>query len=169
MFRGRYPACGHRNDTMIQLEYFTLQDADVLRKKLYSDWTAASIRAMITQWNTKEFHGKHFEMFAVKSDGVIVGCISLAQQNGTTVSIGPEIFLPYRKCGFAAKAMCQAMEIAHERGFTAVSQQVRVNNTASIRLHEKLGFETDGQEYTTRHGNACRMYRKDLRQEPGTE
>ena len=40
--------------------------------------------------------------------------------------------------------------------------QVRRDNAASIRLHEKLGFETDGYGYRNQKGREVVLYLKPL-------
>ncbi len=53
-----------------------------------------------------------------------------------------------------------AMKIAKNKGYKLVSQQIRVNNTASIALHKKLGFETDEYIYKNRHNNDVQIFIK---------
>ena len=51
---------------------------------------------------------------------------------------------------------------AAEKGYRIIQQQVRTTNTASIRLHEKLGFETDGYIYKNKHDHDVLIYLKAL-------
>lgn len=93
-------------------------------------------------------------------DAEIVGMISLYQHSKSVISCGPEVFESYRRQGIAGEAMMLAMEKAKAKGYKLVSQQIRVNNTASIALHNKLGFETDGYIYKNRHGNDVQIFIK---------
>jgi len=115
---------------------------------------------MFAQWAQKEFAGKYFEMFAIVKDREIVGSISLFQHSRSVVSCGPEVFEAYRRQGIGAEAMLLAMDKAKNLGYKVMSQQVRQNNTASIALHEKLGFETDEYIYRNRNENEVLMYLK---------
>lgn len=56
--------------------------------------------------------------------------------------------------------MILAMEVAKNKGYKLVSQQIRVNNTASIALHNKLGFETDGYTYKNKKDNDVHIFIK---------
>ncbi len=104
--------------------------------------------------------GRFFEMYAVVDGDAIVGYISLYEHSANVVSIGPEIFPEYKRREYGFSAMEKAINTAAEMGYKIVSQQVRVNNTASRRLHEKSGFETDGYVYKNRHGNEVLIYLK---------
>ncbi len=147
---------------MIVLRNFTEDDALDLQKNSYSDLSIEQIQDLICEWNQKQVNNRYFEMFAVLSDDRIVGTISLYQHSIEIVSIGPEIFASHRRRGFAKGAMIHACNIAKEKGYKIVSQQIRTNNTASIALHSSLGFETDGLSYTNAKGNQVVTYLKYL-------
>ena len=114
---------------------------------LFSNYLRCKCKANITKWQEKEFANKYFEMFAIVNDTEMVGMISLYQHSPNVISCGPEIFECYRKRGFAGNAMMLAMKTAKSKGYKLVLQQIRVDNIASIALHKKLGFETDGYVY----------------------
>lgn len=147
---------------MIHLANFKKEDASKLQQYGYLDLSTEQVETLICDWNKKQFNGKYFEMFAIVSDEKIVGTISLYQHSSEVVSIGPEVFYEYRRKGFAKKAMICACEIAKEKGFKIVSQQIRVNNAASIALHRSLGFETNELVYTNAKGNQVAIYLKCL-------
>ena len=147
---------------MIHLTNFKKEDASELQQYGYLDLSTAQVEALICDWNKKQFNGKYFEMFAIVSDEKIVGTVSLYQHSSEVVSIGPEIFYEYRKKGFAKEAMICACEIAKEKGFKIVSQQIRINNAASIALHRSLGFETNELVYINAKGNQVTIYLKCL-------
>ena len=147
---------------MILLRNLKKEDASELQKYVYSDLSTEQVEALICEWYKKQFNGKYFEMYAIVSDEKIVGTISLYQHSSEVISIGPEIFCEYRRKGFAKEAMIRACQIAREKGFKIVSQQIRTNNTASIALHRSLGFEASEHVFTNAKGNQVSIYLKSL-------
>ncbi len=146
----------------MQLRNFEKQDALVLSEKLYPNLSVEQIENMICLWNTKQYDGKYFEMFAVVVDDTIVGRVSLYECKEKTIHIGPEIFPEFRKKGFAKKAMLMACEIAKKRGCYTISQQIRLDNQASIALHTSLGFTMVGAPFVNPKGNKVCTYEKSL-------
>ena len=149
---------GEKN--LITLRNFTVDDALEFQQKQSTNMSLDEVKSLMTKWQEKEFEGKYFEMFAVTNDEGIVGMISLYQNSENVISCGPEIFEHYRKQGIGGEAMKLAMKIAKNKGYKLVSQQIRVNNTASIALHKKLGFETDEYIYKNRHNNDVQIFIK---------
>ena len=147
---------------MVTLRHFSETDAAFLRRTLHNDMTEEDFRDTIISWNTFEFQGRYFEMFAVVNDDKIVGMISLYQHSESVASIGPEIFPAFQQKGFGKEAMKLALETAKQKGYKIAAQQVRCNNTASIALHESLSFETDHYEYINRNGNKVFLFYKAL-------
>ena len=145
---------------MILLRNFTESDAIEFHQKQSANISLDEVKKLIVKWQEKEFSGKYFEMFAVVKGAEIVGMISLYQHSPSVISCGPEIFESYREQRIATEAMMLAMKIAKNKGYKLMSQQIRVNNTASIALHNKLGFETDGYIYKNKHGNDVQIYIK---------
>ena len=146
---------------MITLRRFAIEDAPSLQER-YSSLSREQIEKMICEWNSGQFGGKYFEMLAIISGGRIVGTISLYEHSSKVVSIGPEVFEPYRKNGYGREAMLNAFKIAADREYKIVSQQIRTDNAASIALHLSLGFETSGAVYTNAKGNQVAIYLKSL-------
>ena len=140
-------------ETMISLRNFMDEDTIEFQQKRNVNMSMNEIKDLFAKWQEKEFEGKYFEMFAVIKDDEIVGMISLYKHSESVISCGPEIFECYRKQGIAEEAMMLAMDIAKAKGYKLVSQQIRLDNTASISLHNKLGFETDGYIYKNKKGN----------------
>ncbi|MBO5788817.1 MAG: GNAT family N-acetyltransferase [Clostridia bacterium] len=147
---------------MILLRNFKKEDASGLQERGFSNLSKEQVEALICDWDKKQFNGKYFEMYAIVSDEKIVGTISLYQHSSEVVSIGPEVFCEYRRKGFAKEAMICACQMAKEKGFKIVSQQIRTNNAASIALHCSLGFETSGLVFTNAKGNQVSIYLKCL-------
>ncbi len=86
--------------------------------------------------------------------------LSLYEHSTAVISIGPEILAEYRRQDYAFSAIELAVSFAREKGYKIVSQQVRTDNAASIGLHLKLEFETDGYVYKNRHGNDILIFLK---------
>ena len=147
---------------MIVLRNFTKADAFALQRIKHPNLSIEQIEALIHEWNLKQVNSKYFEMFAILLDENIVGTISLYQHSAEVISIGPEIFKPYRQKGLAKEAMICACTKAKEKGYKIVFQQIRTNNVASIALHSSLGFETNGLTYTNAKGNQVAIYLKSL-------
>ena len=138
---------------MVTLRQFRKEDAESVRRNLYPDMTADEIAAMIDEWNTGVYQNRRFEMFAVLSDDRIVGYVSLYAISQSAVSAGAEIFRAERGKGYASEAMRLLTAYASEQNCRMILDQVRTDNQASIRLHDKLGFETDGSVFRNRRGH----------------
>ena len=147
---------------VITLRNFLVSVAPIFLEKHSKHLSIEEIRDMFRKWNEKEYEGKYFEMFAIVKDEDIVGRISLYQHSENVISCGPEIFEGYRRQGFAKEAMLLAMDIAKGKGYKVVMQQIRVDNVASVALHNSLGFETDGYVYRNKKGNEVLIYIKVL-------
>lgn len=127
---------------MIRIRNFTRDDVAVL-KRMYGQLTEAEILAMLDEWNSCELGGKYFESLAVCKEDEVVGVVFLSQHSGYIISAGPEIFPEYRRQGYAFRALSLAYEYAKGKGYKIASVQIRKDNAAGIRLHEKLGFLPD--------------------------
>ena len=115
---------------------------------------------LINEWNTRIFNGNYFEMFAIINNDTVVGMISMYEHSKSVISIGPEIFEEYRRQGFAKSAMEKVISIAQRKQYAIVLQHVRINNEASIKLHESLNFEKDNSIYKNKKGNDIYLYLK---------
>ena len=147
---------------MIVLRNFLDGDAEIFQEKHSKHLSIDEIRALFQKWNQKEYESKYFEMFAIEKDKEIVGCISLYQHSESVLSCGPEIFDGCRRQGYAKEAMMLAMDIAKSKGYKLFLQQIRVDNVASIALHNSLGFESDGYIYRNKKGSEVLIYLKIL-------
>ncbi|MBP5727852.1 MAG: GNAT family N-acetyltransferase [Clostridia bacterium] len=147
---------------MVILRHFTEQDASFVCEGLYPDLTIDEVVTMIREWNSGVHCGRYFEMFAVLSDDTIVGYASLTEHSQSTVSAGIEILSSERNKGFGAQALAALIDAASGKGYRIMLDQVRTDNQASIRLHEKMGFESDGYTYRNRNNNEIILYIKPL-------
>ncbi len=146
----------------VELRHFVPEDAVVLRSYAYADVPLETVLRDIEDWTRGMVQGRSFEMLAVIAEGTMVGMISLWERSAHIVSIGPEVFEPYRKQGYGRAAMEAVLDRAATRGYTVAVQQVRIDNEASIALHESLGFESDGNILKNRRGNPVHVYVKVL-------
>ena len=128
---------------MILLRSFNGDDISILKKNIFTDKSQEEILSIIQDWQTLDFNGKYFEMFAIVDGDNIVGTISLYQHNDYIISAGPEIFTEYRRKGYEFEAMKQAYKYAKKRGYKIATAQIRKDNIASLQLHKKLGFVLD--------------------------
>jgi len=146
---------------MLDLRNFNENDIDILKKYRYPNEEVESILRKIELWNCKDSDGKYYEMFAIVDDTKIVGMVSLYQHTNSIISCGPEVFEEYQKHGYGSQAVCKALDIAKSMGYKIAVAQIRIDNLASIRLHEKLGFEMD-HEYVNKRGNEVYFYIKSI-------
>lgn len=147
---------------MVTLRNFDKNDIYILQNLKYGDISHNKIEKMINDWNTKENDGKYFEMFAVVSNYAIVGSVSLYHHSESVVSCGAEIFKDFRRKNFAYFAVSEMFKIAKEKGYIMATGQVRTDNTASLALCRKLGFESDYYEYINKKGNKVYIFMKSL-------
>ena len=144
---------------MLMLKNIADKDIPQLKKYYFKNKSNFEIAEIIKEFQNKEYKGKYFEMFGIYSNDLLVGLVSLYQHNSFSVSAGPEIFEPYRKMGYGYVAMVKAYEIAKSKGFKLASAQIKKDNIASIKLHEKLGFELES-ELINKKGNEVYVYQK---------
>lgn len=143
---------------MLSLRNFNENDIEILKIMNFGK-SDQEIYDILKKWDSHEFNGKYSELFAVCVDEKIVGYVSLYQHNGYLISAGSEILKEYRRKGYAYEALKQSYEYAKEKGYEIATAQIRKNNIAGIRLHEKLGFILDC-EMINRHGNEVYIYIK---------
>ncbi len=145
---------------MVTIRNFTHEDAESLQQILYPDISLSDISEMIDQWNTCICCGRYFEMFAIISDESVIGYVSLYEHSKTVASAGAEVILEERRKGTASEAVSLLMQYASEKHYRIILDQVRKDNAASIRLHEKLGFESDGYVYRNQRDQEVVIYLK---------
>ena len=143
---------------MIALRPFTEHDAAILREKQMPSASIGEVSGMIKSWESKTFQGKYFEMLALTADHAVVGSISLYGRTERIASVGMEVFPDERGKGYAAKGMRLIIEHAKRLGYRVIQNQVGADNAASIALHEKLGFETDGYVYQNARDRRVLIY-----------
>ena len=143
------------------LRQFSFSDWPVIHQYQSPNLSETEIKAIISQWSTHQYDGRYFEMLAIEVDGDVVGYVSLFEQEDGIVSEGVEIYLPYRRLGYAYSAVTILLQRAHSDGLKTVTAQIRQDNVASLKLHKKLGFETTGS-FTNKRGHLVYALSKDL-------
>ncbi len=138
-----------------------LSEADLPIIAYYQHTAAEALQTMLAASRARLHEGRHYEAFAVRVNGCLVGMVSLFEQLDGTVCDGVDTFPPFRQCGFAFRALTLLTDVARERGFTVQTAQIRTDNAASIALHTKHGF-TPGEPWVNRKGNEVRTWRKEL-------
>ena len=116
---------------------------------------------LIEESINKIHNGQYFEFLVVYDNDTIVGFMNLYAHSKHIISCGPTIKDCFQNKGFGFLAETKALEYAKEKGYTIAVGGVDENNTASIVLHEKLGFELD-RKYLNKQGRTIRMYIKAL-------
>ena len=132
---------------MVSLRQFAEHDAAVIREKWMFTASTEEICRMIKEWKSRTFEGKYFEMLALTANDAVVGCVSLYEKTAGIASVGVEVFAGERGKGYAAEGVRLMLENAKRLGYRIIQDQVSADNAASIALHKKLGFETDGYLY----------------------
>lgn len=145
----------------IKLRKFNTEDAYLLKKYQFHQMDMNEITDMIALWNKNLYNGRSCEVFAAEYDGALSGWFSMAELPNGRISIGPTVFEPYRQKGIAFSVMRNLLLTAKKNGYSLAETQIRINNAASIKLHEKLGY-IQIKKITNRNGNEVYIYMKKL-------
>ena len=145
----------------IKLRKFNAEDAYLLKKYQFHQMDMNEITDMIALWNKNLYNGRYCEVFAAEYDGALSGWFSMAELPNGRISIGPTVFEPYRQKGIAFSVMRNLLLTAKRNGYSLAEAQIRINNAASIKLHEKLGY-IQIKKITNRNGNEVYIYMKKL-------
>jgi len=90
-----------------------------------------------------------------------MGFFSVVETEDGNISIGPTVFKPYRQKGIASESMKMILKTAEEKGYKKAVAQIRTENTASIKLHEKMGYTNQGKTIN-KHQNEVFIFEKDI-------
>lgn len=145
----------------VKLRKLTEEDAEYLKLYEFKNSDTAEIINLIALWNKNEYQGRYFEMFGSEYDGKLAGFFSIVETEDEKISIGPTVFKPYRKKGIASATMNMILKIAKEKGYKKAVAQIRTENTASIKLHEKMGYINQGK-IINKHQNEVFIFEKDI-------
>ncbi len=145
----------------VKLRKLTEEDAEYLKLYEFKNSDTAEIINLIALWNKNEYQGRYFEMFGSEYDGKLAGFFSIVETEDGKISIGPTVFKPYRKKDIASATMNMILKIAKEKGYKKAVAQIRTENTASIKLHEKMGYINQGK-IINKHQNEVFIFEKDI-------
>ena len=145
----------------INIRKFTADDAALLKKYQFHQMNINDIENMISLWNKNKYDGRYCEVFAAEYDGALSGWFSMAELPNGRISIGQTVFEPYRQKGIAFSVMRNLQKTKKRNGYSLAEAQIRINNAASIKLHEKLGY-IQIKKITNRNGNEVYIYMKKL-------
>lgn len=155
---------------MIKLRQFNTSDVDFI----LSNWSTKDcmkgchfpnsleqLSMIISKWAEKIYRGKYFEQFAILDSEDIVGVISLYEVDSSNVSVGIIIDEKYYRNGYATQAINFIKEVAKDHGYEKLVSTCRVDNYASIKLHEKCEFNNKGKSINNK-GNLIYSWYYDL-------
>lgn len=145
----------------IKLRKFNAEDAYLLKKYQFHQMDMNEITDMIALWNKNLYNGRYCEVFAAEYHDALSGWFSMAELPNGRISIGPTVFEPYRQKGIAFSVIRNLLFTAKRNGYSLAEAQIRINNAASIKLHEKLGY-IQIKKITNRNGNEVYIYMKKL-------
>jgi len=125
---------------MIHLRSFRHSDWQMITKYQHTDMTQSDAVKLIDEMNVPTYQGKFHRLLAIADNGSIVGYVSILEQTDGVVSIGAEVYAPFRRQGYAYAGISQICTMANAYGFHTATAQVRKDNAASLALCNKLGF-----------------------------
>ena len=146
---------------MIYLKPITLNNINDFKNTSYDNMPLKQKEAMITASINKIHNNMFFEFLVVYKNDIVIGFINLYAHSKHIISCGPTIKKEFQNTGFGFAAETLALKYAKEKGYTIAVGGVKEKNTASIKLHEKLGFELD-RKYSNNQGRTIRLYIKSL-------
>ena len=123
------------------IRHFEIKDIKDLKKYRYPDKTDLEILSMINEWNKCGCSGRYFEMFTIINAGQSVGEISVYEHTKESVSIGINIFEPFRQKGFATEALKYAINRGKELKYEYAVCLIEKNNRLALDFFIKYGFE----------------------------
>ncbi|MBN2599512.1 MAG: N-acetyltransferase [Candidatus Thermoplasmatota archaeon] len=92
-----------------------------------------------------EDHGPKNPVMVAEQDGIIIAWGSLSKWSDRcaytdTAEVSLYVTEPYQGKGIGTRLLTQLLEEGHKQGLHAVIARITEGNTASISLHESLGF-----------------------------
>ena len=115
-------------------------------RELLSIWTETEVdRADRERWLAEHQEQGH-PVLVAEIDGAVAGYASYGpwrSKTGYRFTVENSVYVAegYQRQGIARLLMVDLIEIARESGIHVMVAAIEAGNTASIRLHEQLGFE----------------------------
>lgn len=144
---------------MIYLKPINIDNINDFIGTSYDKMSFEEKQNMILESINKIHNNQYFEFLVVYKNDIVIGLMNLFAHSKHIISCGPTIKDKFRCKGFGFQAETLALKYANEKGFTVAVGGVDENNIASIKLHEKLGFELD-RKYFNKQGRTIRLYIK---------
>ena len=149
------------NMESVVLELISIDDIEILNLTEYKNLSTENKRQLIQDSQNGICKGEFFRFYLIKSEKEIVGVLNLCGHGTDKISVAPEIFEKFRNNGFATKSLNLAYTIAKEMGFDTVIAGIRMENIASQKLHEKLGFSFV-EDFISKSGKPMKRYIKKI-------
>lgn len=146
---------------MIYLKPITYDNINDFTGTSYDTMSLEQKQNMIHESINKIHDNSYFEFLVAYDDNTVIGFMNLYAHSTHIISCGPAIKKEFQNRGYGFSVETKALEYAKDRGYTIAVAGVDENNTASIALHEKLGFELE-RKYFGREDRIIRLYMKAL-------
>ncbi len=144
---------------MLKLKPISFDNINDFVDTVYQNTSLNRRQELIQSSIDKNYNGAYFEFFVVYDDNTVIGFMNLCAHSKHIISICPAIKTKYQRKGYGFLAEKMALAYAKNKGYTISSAGITEDNTASIALHEKLGFELD-HVYVNKNGKTMRCYLK---------
>ena len=105
---------------------------------------------LIYAYSTSNYQGRFHKLSAIADNAQIVGYVSIIEQDDGVVSIGVEVYEPFRRKGYAYAGVSQMLTYANAMNYQTATAQIRKDNVASLALCKKLGFSVIGESVSSR-------------------
>ena len=125
----------------LELVPISLQDINCFDGTEYEHLTIEKRIELIKNSENGCYNGQFFRFFLLKLDDEVVGFMNVCARSKSVISIAPEIKKHYRRKGYGEKGVLLALTKAEKLGYKIAMATVIEENIASIKLHEKIGFE----------------------------
>ena len=143
----------------LYLSPISINEIEILDLTEYNNLTIEKRRLLVQDSEKEICRGDFFRFYLIKMQDETIGVINMCGHGTDDISVAPEIFKDFRNKGFATKSLNIAYDIAKEKGFKKVIAGIRIENIASQKLHEKLGFNYEGK-FTSKSGKIMKRYSK---------
>lgn len=125
----------------LELVPISLQDINCFDGTEYEHLTIEKRIELIKNSENGCYNGQFFKFFLLKGDDELIGFMNVCARSKSVISIAPEIKKRYRRKGYGEKGVLLALIKAEKLGYKIAMATVIEENIASIKLHEKIGFE----------------------------
>ncbi len=103
-------------------------------------------RTFLENYNHYKLHGYGRWAVIRKADGEFLGWCGLKHHDGGVIDLGYRLMKKYWNCGYSTEASRECLKLGFERFKMAeITAHAMKENTASIRVMEKLGMEFVGE------------------------